>query len=352
MRFSSFVAVLGVGAILACGAQLPPQTGPGGDDGGGGGGNGDGSMGGPDAGMTPPNPNGPFRPALVFVNGLVKGTATTSLTLSDVRFCIENVTPHPLPDDHPMPLANYPGVGVGQGVDLGPLQGLPTGTVTLDVFNAQDLSSDASWTSTRLDCPAITCDPTSGPPCRAHVSLQVDLAQAVNLVVLTDDSQQQSVKLSTTPLDGTYTGTPSKLRAQVADFAGWHAGDEVTADFGQLPPQSAPTAVLSTSLGTGTPSPTATLDVLNESYEGYGVWVTQVSDGAPGDTFAQSLGSIQWVSDPITAPSTFYDIRENFALLLVGDPNNRLLSTNGRDPAFDGRALHFVAVPFAAGVAL
>jgi len=344
MRLSSWGAILGGILGASCGSSASFSFPDAGVDGGGSS-SGSPDAGGVDAGATP-GTNGPFKPAVVFVNGLVNGAAAANFTLGDVRICVEGVTQYALPDDQPMPLANYPGVGVGQGIDLGVLPNLPA-TATIDVFNASDLASDAAWTSQRLDCSVITCSQDAGPTCKNHVTLQVALAQAVNLVVLRDAAQ--GVELRTTPLDASYTGTPGTIQAQIASFAGWHVADDVVADFGEVQ-QKTPSITLTPFLGSDVASSTSTLVVPGQSYEDYGVWLTQLVDGAPGDTFAQSLGSIQWVSDPTTAPSTFYDVRENYALVLVGDPSNLLLATNGRDPSFDGRALHVVAVPFAAGV--
>ncbi len=287
---------------------------------------------------------GPIQPDVVLVNGLLSGVASSSLTLTDVRVCLPGAQ-YPLPDDKTMPLANYPGVGLGDGADLGGVSA--TGNVTIDVFNASDLQYDTPWqpSTNRLTCAQITC--STGAACRKHVELQATLEPAINLLVLSDDVPGQSVKITTATLDPSYSGTPGIVRAQVANFSGWQKGQNVEATFGT--DRTNVIATLAAPLGDGTVSATATLDPSGD-YEGHGVWVNQVTDaGQTNATFGQSLGSIQWVSDPTTAPQSFYDVRENFALVLIGDPQNLMLSSDGRDPAYDGRALHFVAVPFAAG---
>ena len=283
----------------------------------------------------------PSQPSAVLVNGLVKGVAAADLTLTDVRICLPGAN-YPLPDDRAMPLANYPGVGVGQGIDLGPVS--PTnGMLTVDVFNASDLQYDATWQQQRQTCSQITC--STGAACKKHVELQVPVdGQAVNLLVLVDAAQGVEVRQAT--LDGKYSGTPGAVSVQVANFSGWHDGQEVNANFGQTNHSGNVTPIANPLAPSQASTPTTTVPVPDLDYEGYGVWFTQTTGGQTADTFGQSLGSIQWASNPTTAPTSFYDVRKNFALVLVGNPSDTLLMTNNRAPTFDGRALHIVAVPF------
>jgi len=75
-------------------------------------------------------------------------------------------------------------------------------------------------------------------------------------------------------------------------------------------------------------------------WESQGIAI-ELSDGG----MHMSLADLQRVSAPASTPSSFFRAGGSFAFVLVGDPaaTNRLYVDGGLNPAFDGRALHFVA---------
>jgi hypothetical protein len=299
-------------------------------------------------------------PAILLVDGLGAGAATATngaaLTLDDVRVCVfdsndKPVTTYAKPDDTPMPFANYPGVRLGRGVDLGSYAIPDSGVVTIDVFRAEDLSDDAVWSTSRQNytCASIACN--SGPSCKTHAEVSVTLGDDVNVVALLDSTSDGGVGIEARNaifLDPNYNGAPGSLYAGFVDFSGWHSGEMVAAkrydDMGDAGP-------LVTSLVDQLQPDVATMpalvtDDVASSYDGAGIRF-EANGGA--NVFSQSFDSIAYVTNPTLDPPTFYGIRENFVFALVGDPADAtsVLNDGGRDPGFDGRGLHFIAVPYA-----
>jgi len=299
--------------------------------------------------------------SVVLVDGLVNGdtkdTTGASLTLDDVRVCIRNattkapITQYALPDSTTMPLTNYPGIHRGGGVDLGSIKSFD---VEVDVFSASDLAGDATWSSSRgnFTCQLIEQDQNS-LPARPHARFSVTLKGGVNVLALVDaaDDAGATVGLEQRSFDDvTFAGAEGSLWGTVVDFSGWHAASQVGAYFGNPVDGSGPTndAIVDPIDSKKTPSPHEIAKTI-DGYETLGVRFDALSGGQPADRFGQSLDSIAFVSDAVVTPPEFYGVRANFVFALVGDPNDptSVKNSGGRDPAFDGRGLHVVAVPYA-----
>lgn len=257
---------------------------------------------GPGLADAAPPPKTPLVGSSVIVNGLL-GDA-----IGDIRVCPAKGPGVALPNARPMPLANYPGIPRGHGLDLGNID-VSNG---LDVFAASAIAGKIETTCSEL---------RDGFP---YVRVSPPASEGANAWVLVDDPQgnvsvvQIALNLGAAPTEGRVAG----------QFA--HVVDGVS---GPLTLTSGPTAAQT---GTGQSStgflvtgPEATL---------------KVSDGGKF-TYEQSLASIQHVADPTTTPSAFYGTRTQFLFLLLGDPKNPYLGWKSPE-GITGKELHITAIPF------
>jgi hypothetical protein len=232
-----------------------------------------------------------------------------------------------------MPLSNMPGVARGTGTDLG-----KTNVSMVHVFQAADVD-DAAWYQDRTaDCGKLL---GSGAGAKPHVSLPITIL-GTTLAVLVDDSNDltSGIALRTAVLPSVYDGTPDRLQAVVADFSTLRGTRPVTARLGtyDVGPLGA---------GAALPGTPYAWSVAGE-YENQIVAVDVRESSTSVETYAQTLGSIQYASDPTQAPGPFFDRRTTFLFVLVGAPADRHVINGIRDPKFDGTGLHFAAVPYSA----
>lgn len=278
-----------------------------------------------DANLTPKA----AAPSLVLVNGLVTGGKKG---FKDVRVCLDS-SGFALPDDRPMPLSNVPGVARGTGMDLG-----KANVGMVHVFQAADVD-DAAWHQSRgPDCGKLL---GSGAAGRSHVSLPITIL-GTTLAVLVDDPTDlaNGIGLRTAVLPSVYDGTPDRLEAVIADFSTLRGTRSVTARLGthDVGPLGASAAL---------PVTPYAWPVAGE-YETQTVAVDVMESSSSVETYAQTLGSVQYASDPTQAPGPFFDRRTTFLFVLVGAPDDRHVINGIRDPKFDGAGLHFAAVPYTA----
>ncbi len=300
---------------------------------------------------------GATEPAIVFVDQIVDGTMELAgdagvASFDDVRVCIFDSTNQPLtkyaiPDDVPMPQTNYPGISRGRGVDLGSFA--TKGSVTIDVFSAGDLQSDASWSTSRdaYECVAMAC--SQGATCQSYESFSVSLTSNVNVLALGDDSATGHVKIAQTNFtDVPFGAPPGNLVGTVANFSGWHDTNNVDVVYGDWTSTSGTSTTIKNPLAPVLADPPAQIAVLT-TYDDIGLRFDAFSGGQLFDHFGQSLDSIAFVSNPNVDPITFFAVRSNFIFALVGDPNDptSVQANGGRDITFDRRGLHVVAIPYA-----
>lgn len=254
----------------------------------------DGSDHGPDA----------LEPSVVLVNGLL-GDA-----IGDVRVCPASGSAVAVPNDVPMPLANYPGIARGHGRDLGAFD--VSGGI--DVFAASAIQGDLTKT-----CAALRDD-------KPFVHVPIPIAGGANAWVLLDDG----VGGITVKRIGLNEGAAPTEGAVVGQFAFAVAGmtGPLTLTSGAVKAQS-DTALASTGF------------VL----QGAGDTLLDVSDGS-GFSYQQSLASVQHVTDPTTIPQSFYGVRTQFLFVLLGDPKNPYVGWKSAEQ-ITGKELHVTAIPFA-----
>ena len=327
---------LGLG-VEGCAANQGPELPSGPDAGGDEGSLGDGAA-----------PNQGVR--LVVVNGLTRAAAVSDAgkPVRDARLCLQKQG-LALPSEGTMPLASYPGVARGRGVDLGQVLSAPlAGKVRIDVFDADAVRLSTSSSSS--DCTKLT-DPQAGFAYVPSATLSVTLVSGVNLLVLRDDPAggvaiEQAVLAGTSAASVPDAG-PSPIRGQFGVFTSWLAADaSVTVAL----ERDGGGATLVSAVGVGKVGPTAPATISLASVDGYETASLRFTPSAvakPGDV-AQTLGSIQYVSDPTTSPAAFFDRRQSVVFVLVGDPADTTALTvdGGRKAVFDGAELHILAVPY------
>lgn len=286
--------------------------------------------GGADVGNTPPinrDANvGDATSTLVLVNGLIGGG---SKGYDDVRVCIDGVA-NPLPDAVPMPMTNYPGVGRGTGIDLG----MAPPSLTVHVFRATTLQADAAWADNRVACISWLAKNT-------HTSIPVTLLGGPTLVVLVDDPLgPDGIQARTGALPASYEGTRDSLQLVTAEFSTLaKKGESFRATLDQRSAGSGETGVLSAA-----PLAFSSTGGVQDALLRF---ERVDATNAVTASFAQTLGSVQFLSDPTTTTSTYFDRRTNFALVLLGDAT-KPVAQDEKNLQFDGKGLHAVAVPYVA----
>lgn len=280
---------------------------------------------------------------VVVVNALTRAVAVGDAgdKARDVRLCFSGV-PLALPSTGTMPLTNYPGIARGRGLDLGQISA--SGPVEIDVLDA-----DAVHTSTANGACSRLTDPQEAPAARvASAKVSVALMPGVNLLVLRD-GPNDGIVIEQAQLIGSVEGSdpdagPQPIQGQYGVFSSWLAADasasvEAVDDAGVHP--------LAASLGPGQLGPPIVITVASpDGYEVSSLRFASGGDAGPAGV-SQTLGSIQYVSDPTTSPAAFFERRASFVFVLVGDPADRTaLADGGRKPSLDGAELHVLAVPY------
>jgi hypothetical protein len=270
-------------------------------------------------------PKIPAEPSLVLVNGLIDAGQTG---LDDIRVCIDS-RQYALPDAVPMPMSNYPGIGRGTGVDLG----AAAYSVTLRVFRAVDLRTDAAW-STRTTC-------TSWESMATFTTLTLNLGGGPNLVVLVDDPNGTGgigARIGSLPQD--YAGGKDSLQMVPAEFSTFaKSGSTLHVLVNGIELGSGASGVLA-------PIPYA-LSTLGPSFDATKVRFERRGADAATVFFEQTLGSAQFLADPTTTTASYFDRRSNYAFVLLGDATNPV-AADAKDLQFNGKGLHVVAVPYVA----
>ena len=330
-------AALGV-IVQACAANLAP------------------SIAGPDGGTqidsSTMDAGPPADPGVrvVVVNGLTRSVAASDAgkTARDVRLCFgkQGVA---LPSAGTMPLANYPGIARGRGVDLGQVfASPPSAKVQVDVLDANDVRLSTADGK----CAQLT-EPLGGPAAYVpSATASVSFVAGVNLLVLRDGPSGRIVieqAVLSGKLGAQLDAGPRPIQGQFGVFSSWLGGDaavnvQLDSDGGKV--------ALATVPGAGKVGPQG--DVTSFTLEGadpYEVSALRFSalGGAQPAELTQTFGSIQYVSDPTTSPSAFFERRESFAFVVIGDPvdTTALDVDGGRKTGFDGSELHVLAVPYA-----
>jgi hypothetical protein len=308
-------------------------------------------------------------------NGVILVHASKSQAF---RLCFENeLDRRPQPDSQVMPEANVVGVEVGSAVRLPPLRGTagrvflfeePAIRVFYPTFGgagAGQSCNDLLQGSGTKDL-AIELD-----------TIDVDLAHGVHLLVVHGcpgdnalrkfsiaecgpnwTSGKGNLAVKEISLQGSTAQTDGMLPAQVVNLSqplqSARGARDVVVTFGDLVTPAAQHVAVVTNpalFGGAQPEQAAqlTYDSKNTAvYESFGFRVSFANAGGPDSGAAttvldESLARIQKQSSPRDVPPTYYAAASNYALLLLGDPDAKLL--DGGLDTDERRSLHLLAVP-------
>jgi hypothetical protein len=240
--------------------------------------------------------SGPTPSAVYAVHGGAADLPPFRLCLSD------DAKPVPSDPTHPIPLTNFPGVGVGGMADLGDL----SGNYSVRLFPAQTIQDSSS------DHDAI-CKTLVSDKLIPYEQLDtVDLQSGVQLLVVVGEKSSRKV-FRVAADTGTYSGGGT-IHLQMGHFSASLKTSPIVANFGTKGATTMPLGSVSFStLAPAAVEVTFASNPLPKDYDTYGVDVS--------GTF-YSLSDIQHATDPTTTPNNFFNGRLNaYALVLVDDAN-------------------------------
>lgn len=327
-----------------------------------------------DAGPAPPNA-GIDR---VVDNAVILVHAAKSQSF---RLCFaKEPDRRPQPDSEVMPNANVVGVEVGAAVRLGPLAGPPGEVYLFDEPLIRAFYPAFGGAGAGPTCGQLLANPSLGNLAIKLGNVDVDLSTGVHLLVVrgcTGDtpsrtydvkecgadwtSAKGNLSVKEIALPGSRRPGDGILPAQVVNLSqsleSMRSGRSLVVTFGDLGGDAGAPAhvnVATNPLLFGAPSPLEPAKLSYDStntaiYESLGFRVTFVaqpdagadSGGASTPVLDESLARIQKLSSPRDVPPTYFAAASNYALLLMGDPND--VPDSGADD--DRQKLHFLAVP-------
>ena len=357
LGLSALVYACGAGDLSSFGAEGKASTNPGADAG---------AFG---AGAAPEtsDANGPVDNAVILVHA-AKSQA--------FRLCFKNeLDRRPQPDSQVMPEANVVGVEVGSAVRLPPLRGAPG-----EVFLFEEPAIRVFYPTFGGAGEGQSCDEllqgegTKGLAVSLG-TIGTDLAHGVHLLVVHGCPGKNNVRnysvqecgaswnetkgnlsVKEIALQGAMTQTDGILPAQVVNLSqplesARGAQDLVVTfgDLGQPRAQHLPVVTNPSLLGGAEPAQLAYDSKDTAVYESFGFRVSFTAAGGTGDAASdtkvldESLAQVQKQSSPREVPPSYYATASNYALLLLGDPNAKLV--DGGPDTDERRSLHFLAVP-------
>lgn len=271
----------------------------------------------------------------------------------------------PMPDRELMPQSNVVGVEVGGAVRIPALASLKINTAPTRVTAILERSLRSK--PANAPCSALVCPVgvtggdclTSGEYFELGAAPSGLVQAGVHLLVVsgcvpgsgdgaacgTGFSQSTgNVKLSDIPIQPSFTGRQG-LDVQLAQLSpAVERGGNVTVKFGALPTPNADLPVNEAFGEVGSP---AFFELDRGASAVYSQQGFLVDTGAV--KVAQSLASIQALSQPDQLPTDFYAVPSSFVLLLLGEPAQTNPTGGPGDAGVDpGRALHLLAVPVTA----
>lgn len=227
---------------------------------------------------------------------------TNAQNVPSIRLCLDGSST-PLPNDfsHPMPLSNFPGIGVGSMSELGTLSGQYSVSI-LSAFGVNDSSSYRT----------ATCDTILGDQQLAidvPAQSKVVLTGGVQILVVTGAAQQRT--LWHVFADSQVYQSNEPIHLQLGHFAP-SVPTSLTAKFGPKGGAMEPMGQVMLGALAATYKPSSQAFPANPTPADFDTHGVQV-----GSAF-YSLSAIAAATDPTTTPSAFFGSRLNgYALLLV-----------------------------------
>ncbi len=286
----------------------------------------------------------------------------------------------PQPDSEVMPNANVVGVEVGAAVRLGPLAGPPGEVYLFDEPLIRAFYPAFGGAGAGPTCGQLLANSSLGNLAVKLGPVDVDLSTGVHLLVVrgcTGDTPSRTYDVKECGAD--WTASKGNLSVKEITLAGsrrpgegilpaqvvnlsqslesMRGGRSLVISFGALDGEAgAPVHVnvATNPLLFGSPSPVEPAKLSYDSsntaiYESLGFRVALVaqsdagadSGGASTRVLDESLARIQKSSSPRDVPPTYFAAASNYALLVMGDPND--VPDSGADN--ERQKLHILAVP-------
>jgi hypothetical protein len=261
---------------------------------------------------------------------------------------------NPLPDDpqHPMPQANYPGIGRGNGAIVAPNLPSGPGFVIPILIDALALTTHAGEDCKKLlACSGTACIKASERAKLPGLSGN-DLSGGGTFLLAVRGSgatlAMTAIRASGAPSSGSNLGgqlahLAPTLPRLAATYGAADGGVSLgTATFGTVGPQK---------VTLPRPDDANGMDLYGS--RGVALSLAPADAGADASTnappfFFSSLAEIQQASDPSLPPNELFKAGASYLFVVTGDPNVPKTVDGGANPDFPSRGLHVIALPASA----
>ena len=331
-----------------------------------------GSGGSPDGGFkgSEPAPTvaGPVDNAVILVHAAKS---------QSFRLCFKNeLDRRPQPDSDVMPEANVVGVEVGSTVRLGPLRGAPGQIFLFDEPLIRAVYPQFGGAGAGPTCGALLSASNELSTLAVNLgTIDKSLATGVHLLVVRGcppngplrsysvaecgvgwTATKGNLGITEIELNGAERPKTGTLPAQVVNLSqpldGTRAGRDLVVSFGDLGNKDTKLVTVTSNpplFGRAEPFQPAQLTYPANDPAIFGSLGFRVSLAAKGadagvtTVLDQTLERVQELSAPRDVPPSYYAAASNYALLLLGDPDAKLI--DGGVDTDDRRNLHLLAVP-------
>jgi hypothetical protein len=300
--------------------------------------------------------------------------------LFPVRICLEAagtmLNEYPYPDDSPLPETNFPGIAPGGAVNVDALLAFAAlhDLVTLHLVKADHILVASATPGSTMDCAelvnssalssdhVITFDEVDLRELRTHTVRSLVLRGCLADDTLSEDTCGGDFDPTQGNLSIRTTGTSPALYAEPTtayvvpvhlspSLFAYQPENSLELSFGPL--GSAGANVLSADV----PFETATLDPSPFTppadlprFADTGFTLAKVDATSDRTLLLEaSLAHVQRVTSPFDTPNAFFTGANGFLLVLLGDASSESapwLVDGAWNPAYDGRGLHALALPF------
>ncbi len=274
----------------------------------------------------------------------------TSNTADGATFDVLDGNPLPEDPQHPMPQANYPGIGRGNGAIVTP--DLPTSNRTFVIpflIDALALTKHAGDDCKKiLECSGIACIQSPSERVKLPGLDSADLAGGGTRLLAVRGSGA-TLAMTVIHVDGAAAGGVG-IGGQLAHLA--PTLPRLVATYG-----AADGGVSLGSATFGTAGPAIRTLTRPDDAKGMGQYGSQgialalagpedggVDAGPTSPFYFSSLAAIQQASDPALPPNELFKPGANYVFVVTGDPTVPKTIDGGANPDYAGRGLHVIAI--------